>query len=453
MVVSQTTGFDSKISNLTGNSGKKVKDSKESISEDFVSFLSVNTKEEQSVKTKSKEDTNSTSVDSSDEGYYYKEKNSNNVITKKEVGDNKFDNTKVSDDAVEDEEMDLETLEAIAAALQNSITSILDISVEDLENMLSDMGLEMTDLIDKENLVDFILNFSGAEKIDLITNEELAKTVNQLSQNLDQIVKLFDSQDVEDVDFLQNMKDMLGSSDKVAYSKVDNEGALNEEDSSDTNIRVSIDKTSVLSKIDDESNKPFSKNMGEESKKESKEHMFTHEEVANDIVNNLNRFVSEVEMVENSFGEEVSSADILNQLIDNIKVNINKDTTSMELQLYPEHLGKIQIQVSTKDGMVTASIVAENEAAKNAIESGLSNLKEVFNNQELKVEAVEVSVATTGFDQQRDGNTNDSEDASQTKSSRRINLNDLDSIEDLDENEELEVEMMQASGNSVSYQA
>ncbi len=452
MVVSQTTGFDSTVSNLSNNSNKKTKGSKECISEDFMSYLSVNTTVEQKVEVKSKEDTNNTNINSSDDSYSYNEKNTNDVLTKQQVNDKNVENNKASNDMTEDDEVNFEAVEDAVAILQNSIMDVLDISVEDLENMLSDMGLEITDLFDKNNLVDFILNFSGAEKIDLITNEELAKTVNKLSNNLDQIVKLFDLQEV-DVEDVANMKNISDIPEKVMYSNDENNIIYSKEDSTDTNVKISIDKPSVLNKLDSENNTQFNNNTDNNSKDDSKKQSFTYEEIASDIVNNLNRFVSEVEMVDNAFGEEVSSVDIINQIIDSIQVKMNQDTTSMELQLYPEHLGKIQLHVSTRDGIVTASIIAENEAAKTAIESGLSNLKDALNNQELKIEAVEVSVATTGFDQQRDGNTGDSENANQSKSSRRINLNDLSGIEDLDEEGELEVEMMKVSGNSVSYQA
>ena len=41
----------------------------------------------------------------------------------------------------------------------------------------------------------------------------------------------------------------------------------------------------------------------------------------------------------------------------------------MEIQLNPENLGKINLTVVAKDGMITAQLTAQNEAVKNAIEN------------------------------------------------------------------------------------
>ena len=108
--------------------------------------------------------------------------------------------------------------------------------------------------------------------------------------------------------------------------------------------------------------------------------------------------------LEKSFG--VSEADVLNemshiremrevveQLVEKIKVNINKDTTTMKMQLAPEHLGKLELEITSKSGVLTAQIKVENATAKEAIESGLQTLIQKFDEQGVKVEAVEVSIA------------------------------------------------------------
>ena len=123
----------------------------------------------------------------------------------------------------------------------------------------------------------------------------------------------------------------------------------------------------------------------------------------------------------------------------------------MELQLYPEHLGKLQISLASKGGIVTVSIVAENELAKAAIENSINTLKESFVNQDIKVEAVEVSVSTAAFSQNQDRQTGESQEGKQG-GKRRINLGDLLEDEELSENEELEIQMMKEEGRSVSYQ-
>ena len=68
--------------------------------------------------------------------------------------------------------------------------------------------------------------------------------------------------------------------------------------------------------------------------------------------------------------------DIVNQIVEQIKVQVNADTSSMEMQLNPESYGKLQLQVLLKDGIVTARMNVENEAVRQALESQVVQLRE-----------------------------------------------------------------------------
>ena len=71
----------------------------------------------------------------------------------------------------------------------------------------------------------------------------------------------------------------------------------------------------------------------------------------------------------------------------------------MELQLNPEHLGRVHLTITEKEGMMTAQFAAETHAAKEAIESQLMQLRETLQEQGLKVESIEVTVADFSFNQ------------------------------------------------------
>ena len=94
----------------------------------------------------------------------------------------------------------------------------------------------------------------------------------------------------------------------------------------------------------------------------------------------------------------MSPEEIVRQIIDAVKVNVNRTSTEMELQLHPESLGKVNLVVAAKDGIITAQIAAQDEAVKNVIENQLVMLKESFEQQGLKVEAVAVTVQSHGFE-------------------------------------------------------
>ena len=73
------------------------------------------------------------------------------------------------------------------------------------------------------------------------------------------------------------------------------------------------------------------------------------------------------------------------------------ETTSLEMQLNPANLGRVHLTVATTGGVATASMIVENQMAKNALESQMITLKESFAQQGLKVDEVEVTVAEFGM--------------------------------------------------------
>ena len=95
-----------------------------------------------------------------------------------------------------------------------------------------------------------------------------------------------------------------------------------------------------------------------------------------------------------------------------------------------------------------------------AIESQLQQLQEKFNEQGVKVTAIEVTVNAGGFDQTLNDSQSqkeDDQDAQQSirKPMRRINLGDLtmDDMTEIDDGDLLTAEMMAINGNSVDFMA
>lgn len=78
--------------------------------------------------------------------------------------------------------------------------------------------------------------------------------------------------------------------------------------------------------------------------------------------------------------------------------------TTIEMQLNPANLGRLFLSVSEKEGNVTATITASNEEVKEALQTQMAALRETLQMQGIKVEAVEVTVAAHEFEQNLDGN-------------------------------------------------
>jgi flagellar hook-length control protein FliK len=71
----------------------------------------------------------------------------------------------------------------------------------------------------------------------------------------------------------------------------------------------------------------------------------------------------------------------------------------MELQLNPEHLGRVNLTINSREGVMTAHFAVENDLAKEAIEGQLITLKDTLAQQGIRVETIEVTVASYKFDQ------------------------------------------------------
>ncbi len=128
----------------------------------------------------------------------------------------------------------------------------------------------------------------------------------------------------------------------------------------------------------------------------------------------------------------------------------------MELQLHPASLGTVNVQIASKDGVITAQFTTQNETVRAVIETQMIQLKNQFEEQGIKVDAVEVTVANHEYGHQfsqENGNPEQKQSKS-AKNTRRINLDEIDGeadIEQMEEPDRIAVEMMQANGGSVDY--
>lgn len=380
----------------------------------------------------------------------------------KQVEDSKtVDNTK-EDVNVKDEGID--TAVKALTELKNIVMEKLDITEEELNGLLESMGIELVDLLDVNVFKDFVLTTQNATNVDLLINEDLSTLVNDLTKDLENLINSYDIQDVPE--FINFVKENTEDIEKVMNVSFEDVVASDipkvdvEIDDSKEVVTDNKDAKTVVSL----NNSNESENMPETSKAstDSQSNGDGYQPQAKDtpqnlIVNNLNQAVNNAFATNGldavpTYATPVSEADIVRQIIDEIRVNVSKDTTSMEVQLNPEHLGKVQINVASKDGIITAQIITENEAAKHAIENSIAVLKETFNNQELKVEAVEVMIASYEFfNQGQDAQFENEEQANASRTSGDINLNEGLIEDDLTDEEQLQVEVMRKQGSSVNY--
>lgn len=157
--------------------------------------------------------------------------------------------------------------------------------------------------------------------------------------------------------------------------------------------------------------------------------------------------------------DQIDTLDIIRQIAEQTRVTVTQDISTMEMQLRPENLGRIYLEVTMKEGAVHAQLAAQDEAVKEALQAQIATLQEKLNQAGVRVDAIEVTVASHEFErnlEQNEHQDNENSDARQERSGGRRNLgvNSLDELSGLmSEEEQLAAQIMKDNGNSVDLTA
>ncbi len=96
-------------------------------------------------------------------------------------------------------------------------------------------------------------------------------------------------------------------------------------------------------------------------------------------------------------GQEAALRDeILSQVADRAKILTEDGGGSVRIKLQPESLGTLRVEISVRDGVVTARIITDNPATRGLIESGSTELRDALQAQDLKIEKFGVFVGGEG---------------------------------------------------------
>lgn len=150
---------------------------------------------------------------------------------------------------------------------------------------------------------------------------------------------------------------------------------------------------------------------------------------AHNIFDNIAANVEKLEGT-NSLPEGTTARDILNQVTSQIKNLHAPDRTSLEFLLTPAMLGKVAVNVSSKNGILQAEFRVENAQAKAALESQIADLKLNFENQGLKVSEVSVMISENGIGSNDQGkNTGEEGKKNSGKRNRSFAIDGEDAID------------------------
>ena len=383
---------------------------------------------------------------------------------------------------VEEKEATEETTEAVeeelnekAEELVEEIAKELGVSIEDVEKVLEKLGISMAGLFDKENLTQVVVVLSGAEDVtQIVMDEELFAQVNNLLGKMEEMLnEVANDTNVTAEELMEyvSKEEFKGefktenSDVKVLEAEVVTEAE--ETDVADTakhdaDTTEAIDKTETENTVKVTQTETSKSTNGHTQSDLSHENAETNQQFLTNVAsdNNLQNVALNVD---NGMSPYLTfeAREIMQQILDYIKVSVKPDMTSLQMQLNPEELGTLQIEVTNKNGMLTAQFTTQDESVKAVIESQLVQLKENMNEQGLKVQAVEVTVASQQFDRNLDkngneGTTQEENQKAKSKQIRRINLNELDmeeELEDADDAIRIAADMMARNGNTIDFMA
>ena len=345
--------------------------------------------------------------------------------------------------------------------IKDKIKETMDVSDEDIENAMEQLGIGIVDLLDPQSVTDLVIALSGnSDSLEFLTDasavanlEDIINTVDEVTQNLTETYNI-DITSVKDI-----VKDFENDSDEaVASEQPVNKQITDYQDDKQNEKAVTEDtKESITDVIAEKTEVKSEAAFTDEKKNDSDTHLQDKnndgiEKITSDMTQSIQKAFSEV-VDETSAVNEV---DIVRQVVEQIKVTTTQQLSSIEVMLNPENLGKVHVAVTAKQGIVTAQLTAQNEQVKAALENQMTALKEQFNNQGVKVEAVEITVQSHGFESEQNLEGNNFQSGQQEKKSHR--KLDLSSLEGLDESdmtsEEIRAKDAIVNGNSsVEYSA
>jgi len=378
------------------------------------------------------------------------------VTAETETSEN--ENTELSE---EEMRAAMEALYTTAAELMQNIADTFGVTLEELQATMNELGMTATDVLDGTKLGELMLQLGGAsDSYALVTDEALYDSyrmlMSQQKEMLENVAKEFDLSESQ-------LKEMIAG--ELQPETVVAEDAPDEmfSQSSDVDgeepkaVVETMAELPVIEQSGQSTGEGFnSENGGEEAPSETPVVKQPGEFVSQNVVTeNVQAQVQQTESIYTNTSWDVDTQNIMRQIMDYMRIQVNAETSSLEMQLHPANLGTIRVNIASDGGVVTANFVTENEAVKAALESQMVQLKETFAEQGVKVEAIEVTVQTHSFEEnlEQGRGRGNQETGTRRNRTRRINLNDPLVMEDMDEEDVLAVEMLTAEGSTVDYTA
>ena len=330
------------------------------------------------------------------------------------------------------------------------ITEQLGVSPEEVLQAMDALGISAEDL--SQNMAALLSELTGTDQMAVLTDESLYTQVSDLANAVEQTIEeLADTLGMDKEQLTTLLQDSVQNPEKPVIV-VEQESAapvtdMQQESTSDQEVQTATT-------TDIEAEQP------RETKRDEKGNMQQQMQDMQKPAENLQQTQGSAIAAEQTTErfDLQRTQKIIDQIADYVKIHSSEKLTSMEIALNPASLGSVNLHVSSKGGVISAQLYAQDEAVRAALESQVAALKESLEAQGMKVDAIEITEHSHQLEQNLDQNGGQQESAeAQKKSGRRLlNLDELPEEEAYEEEmtqaEKLQIEMMRMGGNKLNFQ-
>ena len=383
-------------------------------------------------------------------------KKSETVKTQQAKEPVKAEETKTAENVTDaEEDFTEEEIEVSEAAVQlfMDIAQMLEISPEELAGTLEELGVDASALLEAGTINQLVAQVEAEGDLSaLVTDSDLSDLVKDLNAMVGEMVGQLQEENAEvDPEALKNaLADALAEvTEEVPGAEV-----------------VTVDTQAQQAGTENTDD-----NAQDEIAEKRRERTERFEERAMDAAAQLNadapaadvaQIADDLQTQTEQLRYTTNPQEIMDQVLDQIKTQVKEDMTSLDMVLHPASLGHVALNLTSRDGAVTAQLTAQNESVRAALESQIQILKENLEQAGVKIEAVEVTVSSHAFEQNLEQGNDQESDAQMQERERlrrathKINLGDTngdgaEGIDELGEAEAVNVAMMQADGRRLDY--
>ena len=345
----------------------------------------------------------------------------NNVLQQTNAADN-YDRYQYQDNTIRQAAGDVvtdvignstDTLDQFQGDVVRTVAEQLGVSEDSVKDMMESLGLTAFDLLNPENLAQLAMQLTGeTSPMDLLMNDQFQGLMQQMDQLGGQLANELNLQPAQ-MDILQTPETLT---DEEMQVLTDVAGQQTTADTVSADVMPELAQTDEVQPMDKQADvfqkepksdevrtqQPQTKETkqtaeqqtiagdadsqtGDQVKSAQPEKM-TADQTSSDVAKTqtamqmqdtagVQTMAHAADVTSETSYISVDTMDLLEQVAEQIRVNVSQGTSSMEMQLNPENLGKVYVNISSKEGMIHAQLAASNEAVRVALETQVADLR------------------------------------------------------------------------------